>query len=80
MHSDNYSNGIMFVTELLNLALHAWLLMLVLGALAHELAVPELAIGYWQSILVRLASGMLFNQVPVKRDLAWTTIIKGGRL
>lgn len=35
----------------------AWVLMLVLGALAHLLSVPALAVGFWAALLI----GMLLN-------------------
>lgn len=77
--SNNYSSGAVFVAEVLSLFLNSWFLMLVLGGLADHLQIPELAVSYSASVLLRLASSMLFNQIPVKRDLAWTAIIKGRR-
>ena len=38
-----------------------WVLMLVLGALAHITHHPALALGYWVCVLVCFAVGLLFG-------------------
>lgn len=42
--------------------------MLALGALSHIFNVPNLAIGYWQSVLVSLIFALLFGAIGSSKD------------
>lgn len=81
MQRSETPNGVVFfIVEILMLALRGWTLMLLLGALSQpgHLDIPELAIGFWTSVLVALAAGNLFNQISARESYAWTKIIERG--
>lgn len=51
-----------FVNQILNPFFDAWILMLALGGISSQLHIPRLAIGYWPSLLIIIASIVLFYQ------------------
>lgn len=50
-----------FVNYAFNAFVCGWFIMLILGALAHQLQIPRLAIAYWSAVLIELLAEILFS-------------------